>query len=93
MTRPEFLEAVLLIVEAHSGSVTSGMRSRARNTAVGGHPRSRHLTGYALDVVLDVMDDTHITAFIDALRGVGALGINEGDHVHVQPLGPWGRPT
>lgn len=32
------------------GSVVSGIRSKERNTYVGGHPKSRHLTGLAADV-------------------------------------------
>ena len=92
MTRSEFLDHVIAITESHLGSVTSGLRTKKRNTAVGGHPRSRHLTGFALDVVLDDMAPEKILAYQNELRQSGFLGINEGDHVHVQPLGPEGRP-
>lgn len=92
MNRTEFLAGVYAIAEAHSGSVTSGLRSTKRNTAVGGHPRSRHLTGFALDVVLDEMTAEAKLALIEDLRRSGFLGIDELDHVHVQPIGPDGRP-
>lgn len=34
----------------YGGSITSGIRSSARNHAVGGHPQSRHLLGLAADI-------------------------------------------
>jgi uncharacterized protein YcbK (DUF882 family) len=92
MLREEFLEAAYSIAEEHGGSITSGLRSKLRNRVVGGHSRSRHLTGFAVDVVLDEMSAEAKRKFQDALIAAGLLGLDEGDHIHVQPVGPWGRP-
>jgi len=100
VTRPEFTELVYGLCEKHGGSVTSGMRSRRHNAKVGGKINSRHLTGFGLDVVLDADEDgvaendaEAAAQFKDACLAAGLLAINEGDHHHVQPLGPWGRPA
>jgi hypothetical protein len=89
MTRPEFLETVYAIAEKYGGSVTSGLRSVQRNARVGGHLRSRHRSGFALDVVLDEEKDN--AEFTEACWRVGISVLDEGDHLHTQPTGAWGR--
>lgn len=60
------------------GRVTSWWRSPSHNKAVGGLPNSRHLWGWAFDVV-------PVTASnVRALRGFFPVVVNEGDHIHVQ---------
>ena len=39
------------------GSVLSGIRSKARNEMVGGHPQSRHVLGLAADITFEPGDD------------------------------------
>lgn len=41
--------------------ITSGYRTPARNTAVGGHPNSRHMFGRAADVVIGKYSPDQIT--------------------------------
>lgn len=92
MTRPEFIESVAQLCVEFGGSVTSWIRTMKRNTIVGGHPRSRHMTGFGVDVVLD--EESHIPAFRDAAYQLGLSVLDEGDHLHIQPFGPTGRlPT
>lgn len=63
-------------------SVTSWMRSRKRNAAVGGVTDSRHLVGLAVDVVLD--DPATRDHFTDMATQLRLQVIDEGDHLHVQ---------
>lgn len=91
MKRAEFLDNVVFLCERHRASETSGFRTRQRNAAVKGKPRSRHLTGYGRDVVLDLRTPETISAFkVDALE-LGIRVVVEEDHLHLQPIGPEGR--
>jgi hypothetical protein len=98
MTRAEFTEMVAELCEKHGGSVTSWIRTAKHNAKVGGKVTSRHRTGFGCDVVLDADEDgiagndaKAIALFQEDCIAHGLVGIDEGDHVHVQPLGPWGR--
>lgn len=51
--RAWFLSTMYGILQLESGSVTSWVRSAARNVVKGGDPQSLHLCGLALDVVFD----------------------------------------
>jgi hypothetical protein len=83
LTLDAFADAVYDYCMAFSGSVTSWMRTPARNAAVGGVPRSAHLVGLAVDVVYDgARPGPPADAWL-ALRGLKR--INEGDHDHLMP--------
>ena len=63
-------------------SVTSWIRTRGRNTAVGGAANSRHLLGLAVDVVFDNRDEE--VPFVETALTLDLQCIREGDHLHVQ---------
>jgi hypothetical protein len=63
-------------------SVTSWGRTAKRNRAVGGHPRSKHLTWLAADIALDTPGDAKLIIAHLAKRGLAC--IDEGDHLHIQ---------
>lgn len=63
---------------AGSMRLTSWYRDPARNAAVGGAARSRHLRGLAIDVV--ARDPSRAIA---AFRAVGLRVLDERDHLHV----------
>lgn len=84
----EFAEKIFHLAAAFSFSVTSWIRSAARNKAVGGVADSRHLVGLAVDVVLD--EGQEKAAFLKAAGSLGLQVIDEGDHLHVQE--PRARP-
>lgn len=63
-------------------SVSSWIRTPERNTAVGGHPRSKHLSGLAVDVVLDSNQDQN--DFLLNVKALGLVYLIEPDHIHVQ---------
>jgi len=48
-----FVHLVIPIIEEFGGSITSFFRSATHNKAVGGVADSDHLSGKAIDVVLD----------------------------------------
>lgn len=84
----EFALAVYRYCVRVHGSVTSWVRTPNRNSAVGGVMRSHHLSGLAVDVVLDE-PLTHKIA-TDARHKLAAdLGLRlviEGDHDHLEVI-------
>lgn len=84
MTLPDFAVAVAQFCAETNGSVTSWWRSPARNVQVGGHRRSRHLTGLAVDVVYKPYErPAGVEVHAHAL---GLWLLAEGDHDHLEPL-------
>ena len=82
MTLAEFAAHVIAICVTHRASCTSWYRTPARNLAVGGKPTSRHLDGYAVDLVADdPLDDALLVNDAHA-RGLRAL--RESNHVHLE---------
>ena len=85
MTAHDF--AALICHFRHFGppfSVTSWFRSAKRNAQVGGHPKSKHLVGLGLDIVLD--DPKDKPKMVETLRAIGLSALDEGDHLHIQPM-------
>lgn len=68
----------------HGGSVTSWVRSPARNKKVGGDDRSLHLYGLAVDVIFD--DEAGKLAALVYAKRAGLSTLDEGDHVHLQAI-------
>lgn len=84
MTAGKFFEIVIELCLLHHGSITSGIRTVKRNLIVGGTKHSHHLSGFALDVVLDDWIDKR--PFIDAAKKAGLVVIDEvadKNHLHV----------
>lgn len=79
----EFLRRLGFVSGGGSFSVSSFVRTRAHNAAVGGDPMSQHLLGTAADLVPDDGDMAGLEAWCRSL-GVFGYVLNEGDHVHVQ---------
>lgn len=84
LVNPALVEALQQLRVDFAGPITvsSGYRTPARNTDVGGVPDSHHLRGDAADLVVD--QDNMIRLFQLASRHPSLTAINEGDHVHVQ---------
>jgi hypothetical protein len=80
------------MVEGLPLRLTSWGRSRARNAAVGGKPRSQHLVWTAADFAGPTWakDEARRRA-----RSLGLIAFDEGDHLHVQlfPAGVIGDDT
>lgn len=77
-----FLEKILSLAVKYPLSVSSWIRSPVRNVMVGGHERSLHLLGLAVDIVLDDMGRTK--DFIRDCHRIGLIAVDEKDHIHVQ---------
>ena len=87
LTLAVFSDAALEYCQVFSGSVTSWYRTVDHNAEVGGHPRSAHLVGLAVDVVYDgSRPGPQADAWL-ALHGLKRLV--EGDHDHLMPT-HWG---
>lgn len=78
-----FFEKVIEVCTAHSCSITSWIRSPEHNARVGGVPTSKHLTGLAVDAVLDSED---YEAFAEDARSLGLKAIVYDDHVHLEKI-------
>ena len=74
MNRWQGFEHVCNAIALYGGHQTSGFRSAAQNAAAGGHPRSKHLSGEAWDVVFK--DDAFARMAAVYLRGRG-LSVRE----------------
>ena len=63
--------------------ITSGLRTRARNSKVGGAPNSAHLTGHAADIRCPT--SRHRMLMIEAMLEVGfrRIGVRYPAHIHV----------
>jgi uncharacterized protein YcbK (DUF882 family) len=84
MKRERFWDLVCSLCDEFDGSITSGLRSERRNANVGGAKNSRHLRGFAADVVLD--DWSKKAQFTKTARELGLRVIDEvatRHHLHV----------
>jgi len=84
MTKYEFMDKVDSALNIYPGSITSGRRSHKRNKRVGGHPRSLHLCGLAVDVVLDSENKSDSVHFKVFCKRLGLKVVVESDHFHLQ---------
>jgi len=82
VTIVEFVLHVLALRTRFKFSVTSWGRTQARNTEVGGHVDSRHLSWEALDVVVEPPSDAN--ELVRVAMKIGLRALDEGDHVHLQ---------
>lgn len=71
----------LRIPAGRSLRVSSWWRSPTHNQEVGGHPRSQHLLGLAIDVTGDIDE---LAAFARNASLKGLVPIMEGTHLHIQ---------
>ena len=78
----EYLDCKLALAVKYHFSITSSLRSVARNKRVGGHRNSRHLMFLADDCVLD--DKKDIRSFVKDAKRLGLKVLIEKDHVHLQ---------
>jgi len=77
-----FLPPAIQALEQFPGTIiTSWFRTPAENAAVGGHPRSQHLVGWAFDAV---PPEGQFGRLADALQRQGFETVVESDHVHAQ---------
>lgn len=79
----EFARKVTLYCQRFRGSVTSWIRTPARNRLVGGVPRSAHLVGLGADVVPESDEPSDVRH-----RYAHELGLRlivESNHDHLQP--------
>ena len=90
MTALEFITGVEMLCAGHFCSVTSWIRTEARNRKVGGNVRSRHMLRYgrAVDLVPDENAAENRRKLLASARALGFRGQDEGDHVHLQDRAP-----
>lgn len=79
-----FLWGVLSVPWPPGTRLTSWHRTTEENRRVGGHPRSQHLLGLALDVVVPGGDPAGDAQLSLNLQRAGVVPIREATHLHVQ---------
>ena len=84
MTPHEFLDALMQLASRHRFRETSGFRSPASNEGVRGKPFSAHQYWLARDLLLEPGED--LVVFKESAVRRNLLVLDEGDHLHVQPL-------
>lgn len=84
MDHLRFFCSVVVYCAALGGSVTSWVRTKGHNEAVGGVPGSAHRFGLAVDVVYDAPVSLEDAKFFAARLGLRV--IRESDHDHLQPM-------
>ena len=84
MTPHEFLDAMMQLASRHRFRETSGYRHPLANVRVGGKPFSAHQYWLGRDIILEPGESLEGTK--ESTRRLGLLLIDEGDHLHVQPL-------
>ena len=78
----EFVRKILSLADEFDFSVTSWKRTAKRNTQVGGKLNSKHLSWFAVDIVLDNTEDR--AKCYKAIKVLSLKFLDEGDHIHVQ---------
>lgn len=79
---PDALASMALrLAVDYDASITSWRRTPRHNAAVGGAPASKHLSGHAVDLVLD--DPSRTAALLAEARAAGLVAIPESDHIHL----------
>ena len=84
MSPYDFLSAKMQLAARYPFRETSGFRSAMDNAAVGGVHYSSHQFWVGADIILH--GDVAHTEIIEAGRRLGLLVLDEGDHLHLQPL-------
>lgn len=84
MTPHEFLDAMMQLASRHRFRETSGYRSRVSNGNVGGKLFSAHQYWLGRDIILELGESLEWTK--ESARRLGLLLLDEGDHLHLQPL-------
>jgi hypothetical protein len=82
MTLNTFIMLISALCTIHDCSVTSWIRTAKRNAAVGGTPHSRHISGFACDLVPDVPNERQ--ELIRHAQLLGLQPVDEGDHIHIE---------
>ena len=84
MSPHEFLDAKMQLASRYPFRETSGFRSVMDNAAVGGVHYSAHQFWLGTDIV--PRPDVDWKELIEAGRRLGLFVLDEGDHLHLQPL-------
>lgn len=78
-----FLTDCFFLRQKYPYSVTSWFRTIKRNKMIGGLPDSKHLTGFAIDIVPDLPKDYWEEIATEG-RKFGLEMIVEDDHIHIE---------
>ncbi|MDQ5884043.1 MAG: hypothetical protein QG556_380 [Pseudomonadota bacterium] len=68
-------------------TVTSGFRTPQMNSSVGGVPNSFHTQGLGADIRINDKSPEEIKQLQNHFASKGFDAINEGDHLHLEPMG------
>lgn len=88
LTRGEFYERVDYLAWAHNASMTSGRRTKDRNRIKRGSTESKHLIGWAIDLVPDMNTWENRWSLAREAQRMGMWATAENDHVHIQGKPP-----
>lgn len=84
MTPFDFLAAKMQLAARYEFRETSGYRCALDNAAVGGVHYSAHQYWVGTDII--PRGDIDRKELIEAARRLGLFALDEGDHIHLQPV-------
>lgn len=84
MTPHEFLDALMQLASRHRFRETSGYRAPLSNEKVGGKLFSSHQYWVGRDLILEPGE--FLEVFKESATRVKLVVVDEGDHLHLQPL-------
>jgi uncharacterized protein YcbK (DUF882 family) len=84
------IDSANAVINEYNGTfmITSAIRTEEYNKLIGGHPKSKHLYGEAIDISVKLLQRGTRLFVVQELRKqlepIGFDIVNEGNHIHIE---------